>query len=336
MTNANRSSSPLVRETAAAFLCRRGAAAWLARVALPEAWEIALTRLGTLELRPGGLDPWETSALLTDVTTACERFSLPAMGPGVLLVERRLARHLVSVLFGLPMPLVVTPLSRIERGVLGGLLGGVLAKLGLASAIRLDPTGADEVGSHAVALTLRARVAGETGEVWLCATPAGIVSFWQGVLRSSGKETLAALQLELGHTSLRRSEALAASEGDVVVFDETDALSSSSDWPLQLHCSGRLVSAAVAQDGRVCAREQTVATEAPSVAVLASPGNREDVVIVAEIAHAAAPAGPVQGPVSSARGDGILLRMEQADWAEGDLCQVAGRMAVRIRRILAG
>jgi hypothetical protein len=286
-------------------------------------------------LHPAGLDQRTTAALLADAKAACETFAMPAMGPGLLLVERRLARHLVGVLLGLPMPAVVAPLSRIERGMLGGLAAGALAKLGLACAIQVASTQTDQIAPDAVALDVWAKVGGETGQVLLCATPAALVRCWEGALLSSGS-TPAVLQLELARTNLPRSEAPGASEGDIVVFDETPALSSSSSWPVQLHYRGRQASAALGPDGRVYAGDQTAATPLATIARRPSMTAGGDAEITAEIAHAAATDSPARGPAGSARGDGILLRMDETDWAEGALCEVAGRLAVRITRTLAG
>jgi hypothetical protein len=228
------------------------------------------------------------------------------------------------------MPAVVAPLSRIERGMLGGLAAAALVKLGLACGIEVSPTEALEIAPDAIGLCVSASVDGEQGQVWLCAAPTALGRAWEGV---SSEWAPAPLRLELARTSISRSEAAAASEGDVVVFDETAGLSSSSSWPLQLCCSGRLVYAVLSADGRVSADERTTG---PAVARHASTGDGDYVDVTAEIAHAAALDSPDGYSALSPRGDGALLRMGETDWAEGALCEVAGSLAVRITRTLAG
>jgi hypothetical protein len=62
----------------------------------------------------------------------------------------------------------------------------------------------------------------------------------------------------------------------------------------------------------------------------------ESVEVTAELAHAAAVDPPDGQSSQDGRGDGLLLRMGETDWAEGALCEVAGRLAARITRTLAG
>jgi hypothetical protein len=335
MRAANLSLPSLVREPVAAFLCRPGAAPSLARLVLPEAWDLDLAGLGTATVRPAGLDREAPAALVSEARASCEGFYLPSMGPGLLLVERRLARNLVDVLLGLPMAAVAPPLSRIERGILGGVVAGAFGKLGLACGVHLAGAEAYEVGPDTVALDVSVRLDGVGGRVWLCATPPALVRSWEAAERSSGSGP-AVLQIELARTRLPRSEAATALQGDIVVFEETAALSSSSSWPLQVCYRGRRVSVLLGCDGRVWADERTATTGRMAVGRRARASAGARVEVTAEIAHAIAADLPDGQSAGSVRGDGILLRMGESDWAEGVLSEVAGRLAVLITRTLAG
>jgi hypothetical protein len=307
----------------------------LAHLILPEAWKIDLAGLGTATLRIAGFNQQTTAALLGQARGTCEAFALPSMGPGLLLVERRLACCLVSMVLGLPMPALASPLSRIERGIVGGLVAGALGKLGLGCGVHLAWTEACEVGPDAVALDLWASLDSEGGRIWLCATPSALWRSCEGAALSSGSSP-AVLQLELARTRLARSDVLTAAEGDIVVFEETAVLSSSSTWTLQVCCRGRRTSAVLDPDGSVWADEQAATT----IRIVAGQGvcssAGECVEVTAEIAHAAAEDQPDRPSARSARGDGILLRVGESDWAEGALCEAGGRLAVRITRTLAG
>jgi hypothetical protein len=120
------------------------------------------------------------------------------------------------------------------------------------------------------------------------------------------------------------------------VFEETAVLSSSSTWPLQVCCRGRRAAAVLGPDGRVWADEQAAATTRIAAGQRACSSAGECVEVTAEIAHAAAEDLPDRPSARSARGDGILLRVGESDWAEGALCEAAERLAVRITRTLAG
>ena len=328
MSPVNASSSSLEREPAHVFLRRPGGALPFARLLLPEAAGLDLAGLGTLALRFACLDGEAGKALLKDSASFCEVFPLSAMGPGLFLVERRFGRHLVNAMLGRTMPPFECSLSRVEHGMLGGLLVTSLANLGLFLGVQISGTAAPEIASDAMCVQVSACLAGEQGQAWLCATAACLERCWK-TSRLWAEDLPMILRLELARTDLPKAEAMAASDGDVVVFDETPALSPSSSWPLVLCYGSRRIDVRLAPDGRVQMDDQTAATShiwrgGPNASLA------DRVEIAAEIAR------PIADSVVSARSDWILLRMGDADWAAGRLCGVDGRLAVRITRRLAG
>lgn len=331
--NSTEKTSVLRREPVVAFIRRPGAASALARVLLPEETRLDLPVLGSAALRFVGLDHEALVRILDEMRGAGESFPLPALGPGLLLVDPLLARHLTSRVLGLPMPPIVVALSRIERGVLGGLLAGAWGKLGLGG-IDVAQAGATRLAADAVALEVSVDWAGETGRVWLCAAPASLGHCWAPP--ASSADAASAVRLELARTRLTTSDAQATAEGDVVVFEETSALSSSSSWSVLLRHGERCTKVSLDPKGCVRADDRTAVADraSPKRQAATSPG----VEVTAELAHRAVGAATAAEAafVLRPRGDGILLRADGRDWVEGSLCESDGRLAVRITRALAG
>jgi hypothetical protein len=283
-------------------------------------------------LRLSCFDGETTAAMLKDPTLCCELFSASAMGPGMVMIERRLARHLVNALLGRTDAVIAGPLSRVERGLLAGLLATSLAKLELSIGVQVGATEVGDVGREGLCVQVSVSLPGEEGRVWLCTNAAALERCWR-VSRLSQKSPPTALRLELARTDLHKDEVLATSDGDVVVFDESSALSPSSPWPLQVCYGDRRIAVRLDPDGSVHRDEQFSVTSRIRRPGMAGDGRVE---IIAEMAHP----GAWQEEPSSVRsggppGDGVLLRMGDVDWAEGRLCEMDGRLAVRITRTFA-
>jgi hypothetical protein len=325
----------LMPEPVVAFLRRPGAAPSLAKVLLPEQGMVELAGLGTAGLRFRCLDHDGLGGLVADAKATSEVFALPSMGPGLLLVDRWLARHVVNGLLGLPMPRALVALSRIERGILGGIVASALGKLGLSFAICLDQAHGNALAGDAIALAVTAELGGASGQVWLCASPASLGGCWETSSRRSGIPT-AVLRIELARTRLPEADVSGATIDDVVVFEETAALASSSSWAVQLRYHGRRAEATLNPDGRVRGESRTGPTARMTRGRM-PPTDSHEVEIAAELARAVpcTNARPQEDLVTSPRGDGVLLRVGESDWAEGALCEHSGRLAVRITRKLA-
>jgi hypothetical protein len=339
----------------------------LARLLLPEEVSLDVPGLGTLALRFACLDGASTSGLLEDAATSCEAFPLGragrgsglatgqaaaqsspvgAMAPALLLIERRLARHLVNALLARATPPVAGSLSRVEHGLLVGLLASLFAKLGLSPGLQISAPDLPEIPPDALCIEVSARLAGENGRAWLCATAGDLERFWK-TSRFGAEPDPVPLRLELARTALPKAEALAASDGDVVVFEETPALSpsssssssspsspssSSSYWPLEICYGTRRLQARLTPEGGVRLDARSIA------AVRTGRAGAEWVEIAAEMLRpdAAETNRSTTDAVLSLRSDRSLLRMGDADWAEGRLCAVEGRLAVRITRLFVG
>jgi hypothetical protein len=319
--------SALVRESAEAFLRRPGAAPWLARLALPDQVVLDLGSEKTrLVLRPTCTGMANTADLLAKLAPTCEAFALASVGPGLLLVERSLAGHMLSAVARLPLFASDTPLSRIERGVVGGLAAALLAKLGLSVGIQVEKAAAPPARSEVVCIRTLVGLPSVEGQAWLCATVDGMEGWWR-MSRVSLAPMI--LRLELARTRLPRTEVMAAACGDLVVFDEIAALSASSTWALALCLGGRRVHVRLDPEGAVLAGEATDTTRrirAPSNA----GATGEAVEITAEIAWSGDSAADA---LPRPRGSGVLMSVGESDWAEGALAEHDGRLAVRLTRM---
>jgi hypothetical protein len=326
MSPANPFHAVLQREPPWVLLRRPGAAEHLLPFLLDRKATCELNGLGRLELVVDGLEQEGGAATIDEHLSICETFSLGGEA-GHLLVERGFARHLVGkVTGGTATDLLLPPLSRIERGVLGGLLAASVAKLGLPLTVRLDARDLEKPTSM-ILVRLHVRLAGQTGRAWLHATTSAIER-WSNALNVT-----VVVAMELSQTTLPKVQALGASAGDLVVFDETNALSPTSSWPLRLRCGERRLPFRLEPDGAVWAapsRTDARAEVARSGSSIA--GSAGQVVITAEIGRSSQSS---EDSPPSPRGDGILLRMDEAAWAEGTMAAHEGRFAVRISQLIA-
>lgn len=327
-SSTSRASSPpssLVRESAEVFVRRRGGAASLARLVLPEQLVLDLGGEARLRVRPTGTGTSTTADLLDELAPACECFALASVGPGLLLVERHLARQLLSSLTRFPLA-AESQLSRIERGVVGGFAAASLAKLGLSVGLLVDNAAVPTTRSEVVYIRALVDLASVVGQVWLCATAEGVAGWWP-----TSRLSLAPmpLRLELARTRISKGEVVAAAIGDLVVFDETEALSPSSSWGLDVCLGVSRVRVRLALDGAVLTDDDTAATS-PIRRPRNSGTASEPAEITAEIARSN---GPTAEPSPNRRDNGVILCVDRSDWAEGMLAEHDGRLAVRLTRM---
>ena len=319
--------SALARESVEGFLRRPGAAVPLLRLILPELVAFDMGELGRLILRPVCLSADSTVAV-TGLAETCEVFPLASIEAGSLRVERSFASYLVMAMAHSSAPLVSPPsLSRIERGMLGGFAASVLAKLGLSLGIRVEKGARAAPLAMDLCVRVLARLGAAEGQAWLCANQASLGSVLGMLGRGPGASVV---RLELARTGLSEAAAVAAAIGDLVVFEESPALSASSPWAIAICCNERGLTGCLDPDGRVRADDRAARTPCLRGADRSSPPAGV-VTITAEIAH--------RGELSrdslpSPRGDGVLLRIGEVDWAEGALAEHAGWVAVRITRLL--
>jgi hypothetical protein len=259
-----------------------------------------------------------------------------------LVLESRLAVGLVNAVLGLAAPPFAGPLTRIEGGVLAGLLATLAASLGLAPQLRVGvPSGA---GPWSTVMELSVGLGGESGRAWLVAPARFLELAW---LAWKPGPRARAPRLELATTSVARLEMAGASPGDKVVFDGAPALRAGDDCPVRVEWGGRRAPAWWLADGRLVLRDDDqVAAATATVATLpdcaprpaADPAEFASGPAIAEVVaglHCQAfdPARPESLAVS--RGEKVALEVDGSRWAEGELGEVDGRLAVTITRMLA-
>jgi hypothetical protein len=246
------------------------------------------------------------------------------------------------------MVAAAAPLSRIERGILQGVLMALSTHLCLPPEARLCADGrqASLLDPMPIAVSLRLR--GVSGRAWVCASE----DFLTKCLTLESPELAQAeVQVELACTSVPVSEMAAAKEGDAVVFDGATALSATAPWPVQirrgktaipasLHPDGTLAIASEAFDSAVKAERSSWRAPTLSDSGAGAAKKAFCVKMTAEIARLrrAALARIILGknPLHIDRSDPILLRVDETPWAEGEVVAIEGELAVRITRRLAG
>lgn len=331
------SSSPFARECAGAFLRRSGACLLLARLLSPTEMGLVLPRVGTMRLRLAYLDP-EDAALVPRGGPGVEVFEGGETDGPAVVIESTFARHLVDRLLGRPLAPLPSPLSRIERGLLAGLVVVASSRLGLCLGIdaKANAASPSQLDRQGLCLRLSMAIAEHEGLVWLHASQSCV----ERCLRNApawARIASTQLRFELARTEVPRADALAAAVGDVVAFDETRAISAASPLALSLGHgqSQKRVGVVLGSDG--CFRPDPRGD--PTVPLDASAGEcAERTQVVAEVGgwrEAAAEPGTSAAdpsPLTCAR---ILLRLGEVDWAEGQPCDLAGRLGVRLTRKLS-
>ncbi len=206
-------------------------------------------------------------------------------------------------------------------------MAGSLAKLGLPLAVGLNAAADSEQARNPTCIRVRASLPGLQGTAWLFA-PATTIEGWLNILGPS-----AGVAMELAETRVTRSEASGASVGDLVVFDETEACSPASSWPLRLRWGGRHLLVVLDPQGDLRTPSSTISGQAWAAGMPRDTAQAEEqVVLTAEIGHFAEGS---QETSASPRGDGILLYMDKKAWAEGTMAAYDGRFAVRITQVVA-
>ncbi len=338
---------------------RLARACLLARVCLPGPTTVPLPGLDALAVRCRVVASEAARPWIQDEGRSCECVFLECGASfAELMVERRLALGLVATLLGSPVPVVIRPLSRIERGILEGMIAALLSRLALAPAIRLAARDRTEADLASFSLGIFAEMPGLAGRAILCGTEvfferAGAA---QGASLEPGN-VLATLRVELAHTCLSRSELAALSEGDAIVFEEFAALLPSDPWPVQVPLGEVVVSARAYPDGSItiedgvagqASHDARARFEGPAAGGVGLPASelptrpREgSVEITAELGTIRIEEADRAGLLSDlsigrARPRQVHLMIGDTSWAEGEILALGGEFVVRVTRKLAG
>jgi type III secretion system YscQ/HrcQ family protein len=325
------------------------AAAW-ALAALPSGAEVAVAGVGPVILRYAGLDD-RGPAAAEQVAFGLAR----ARGAGRILVPVTFARKLVAAAVGADEPPAPRRLGTGERGLLAGFLAAVIDGLGADLSLSLlSPPAID--GALRVAIdvaTARAagRVALEMPPQWI--RDATDEKRW----RERAQALPVTVELELARTSLRRGELAALEIGDAVVFDGYAAVppAPGAPWPLALAIGDHETRATCSSDGGIRVEGAFRRVHAPAARLLGS-GQKEKtmerppatidsaavlaaapVEVIAELGRLTlrgeevlALAPGVVIALGGARPSAVSLRVGGEIWAEGELVNVDGELAVRV------
>jgi hypothetical protein len=319
------------------------------RGCLPGEVTANLSSLGDLVLRPAVRDdaPW-----LSNLRGSCEEALIECGGAAaVLLVENGFARHAVNGVLGHEPAITAGSLSRVERGLLHGVLALLSARLDVPISVGACSAERQAPASGSVVIEASLQLRGGTGRAWVCAS----VEFLAQILANqspTSEKPSATICLELARTRVPASQLAEANAGDVVVFDEVDARPAMEPWPVGIRTGDTLVQAALRPDGVLTSpaveepgsvahdKRRTACASTQSDQATTKPSPLEGwAEIRAEI-------GTFQGgslarllcgaPLDGGRGSSTLLRMADTPWAEGEVVALDGAFAVRIKRKLVG
>ena len=315
----------------------------IVQLCLPDKWEVKLPGIGDVLIRPRLLDPESGKVAGRGGSSAAEMVALECADQmGLLLLDRRLAAGLVNGVLGSGMPPFAGPLSRIERGVVEGVLATLLARFGLAPGIRLRERVIDKVPAAALVIACSVELRGEATWAWFAASAEFFGHAYAH--RAPGRPTIVPW-LELAATSVPGSEMAGARPGDRIVFDETAAFVPEGDWPARVGWADKSVLARWLADGVVVAEDGWPGVTRGDLAT--RPERRSDPDSTSASASGGVSvnvcAGIVCGamdpsvcrPLVVARGAPVLLRAGRRAWAYGDLAELDGAFAVTITRMLA-
>jgi hypothetical protein len=298
------------------------------------------------------LDFEATPTWIADVRRSCEEVAIDCAGnSALLLIDTEFALHAVNAILGCERLAAAGPLSRIERGILLGVLAALSTRLCLSPDVRLSENGNQSSPACPIAVEISLRLRGMAGRAWLCASEEFLN---QSIREPTWGASQAALRLGLGCTGIVRSELAASGVGDAVVFDEAAALSATEPWPVHVRrdregmpasllVDGTLVLASGDDDGSrsgVTTQVERFSLRPSLTLAVAAGGSKQG-----PCADVTAEIGGLRGvslgallgevPLDLRRSDPILLRVDDVPWAEGELTAIDGALAVRITRMMA-
>jgi flagellar motor switch/type III secretory pathway protein FliN len=323
----------------------RGAAWVAARVlgSLPRRLDLAVGGFGPVTLT------WEGYGASAALRGEAAAFALSrGRDEGRLTLDAALAARVVAVALGADAG-VGASLGRLgpgARGIVAGFIASVLHAAGAPLSVALAP--ADRAPAlDGVVVSLGVAFAGGTGWAALEA-PRGWLDD-AASLPADARE-LGALEVdaavELGRTTLAAGELSTVSPGDAIVFDGVPALVPAAQWPARLIIGEHRAEVTVAAGGALALAGGFV--RAP--ALDSARGGRGDTTalttlsseIVAELARVRLRGDELVGlqpgrpiVVEGLREGPVVVRVGGRPWAEGELTDVDGELAVRIVRLRA-
>lgn len=237
----------LLREVRAAFfrtlLCK------------PSSGEIQLANqaLGNLSIQCQRVDYVSGTDVCPTSVDAFE--TMPITDGGWIHVESHFATTIVSSLLGMPSPILPRKLSRIERGVMGGVVASILNDLGIFGGLDLqnsEPFSRYQ-SNGGFLFNFQVRTNGVSGTVQCYLSQSALDATWQnGYLASLFLSRTIPVSLELARTALSHADLLVLSVGDAIVFDDVPPLLESRPWPVSLGLIDSEIPAILSPDGSLC------------------------------------------------------------------------------------
>jgi flagellar motor switch/type III secretory pathway protein FliN len=263
---------------------------------------------------------------------------------------------------------VVGPLGFAERGILAGLIARIFEALGAPLSLSLEAPVRGGVETLVFALAISA--VGVRGWAEL-EVPTRWLS--QAVPVAPDGAALAALsvaaRIEVGRTFIGAAELAGVVEGDAVVFDGRPTPDRGGDWPVTLVMGEAAADAALSATGRLeltrsfrarAAQRMEEGNVTSDVADDADEGRGQEdgsevtaridvtavlaavpVEVVAELGRIVLRGDEVLGlapgvvlSLGGPRTSEVTLRVGDQDWAEGELVDVDGALAVRVTRVV--
>lgn len=315
--------------------------------ALPRSVELTVARFGRVSLSFRGVVHAARPAPDQSVWRLRRPGAAPSDGQGWLLLGHATGLRVVSALLGLPGPRVHRPLGTTERGILAAAISAVIRH---APGVALAGARPEEWSGSGLA-----RVEGwAESEMFREAFFLDLPPSWvpdcrqaplAGGLRVRG--LWVALTVEVARTTITAEEWSRARPGDAVVFDRP-ARRESAPLPVLVVC-GRFAAPALITTGELRVTDDFSAHDAPERTPMADDPDRDitttvlaaaPIEIVAELARvtlaaeevSALKAGAVLAlpPRSEAR---IELKIGDRSWAQGELVDLDGQLAVRLTRL---
>jgi flagellar motor switch/type III secretory pathway protein FliN len=271
---------------------------------------------------------------------------------GRLVLDAALAGRVVAVALGAEAALgpSLGRLGPAGRGVVAGFVAGVLHAAGAPLAVSLEPASLDGRGMpDGVAVSIGISAVGGRGWAAL-EVPAGWLD--EAARLPTDARELEGLFIEaaiqLARTTLTAGELATLGPGDAVVFDGEPALPPQATWPTMLVVGGYAANALVTADGTLTVTGGFRSTGARPAGSGASAGRGDTTAlialpidVVADLARvrlrgdelASLDAGTAIS-LGGARLEGVVLRVGDEPWAEGQLADVGGELGVRVTRRL--
>jgi len=280
---------------------------------------------------------------------------------GRLVVEAAFACRLVDAILGVPDGLrLARALGPAERGLLVGVLGGLLAPMGWSVALEAAPAAEPEMG--AFALRLETPIGLGHLDVQLPSSSVGPVGGPDAQFLSERLRLLPIVaRFEIAQTRLRVVDLVGAAAGDAVVFEDVAvtplgaatpwparlvfAAGDAPSWPAEIDPAGKVKIVGDAemrkQEERMSGSEdsqngsiESSLDGAMTVALAAAP-----IEVVAELGRITLRgeelAGLAPGAVFTLGGRGTLVLTAAGErWAEGEIVDVDGQLGIRITRVL--